>query len=349
MGEFRVMRSAVFLVTLFAMVQYPFAAFSELDMADAVDAVVVEWMNGHGIANAAVAVSLHGHLVKTFDHGFSARSDYPIGSLSKAITGLCVARMLDAGKLRLSDTIGQTLGPYFRKPGNPKPVDARFTSITIEQLLTHRSGLARNAFGENDASIEDSFRSITQSPLHADPGLSTDYSNSGYLVLGYIAQTLSGTDYQAACGGFFAKLTGGATGSIDPALLYRAPNGGWMESAANFAEFIAFLDPSTGGLGPSSRRWLYGLTGSIDNAVSDNGTDAPPCSIMSGSPAYGFGACVQRTAKGYRFYHNGAVVGRPGGSTFVVNEAGYAAVVIFDAERNYKSLYDALDRVLSAP
>ena len=353
MGKLCAMRTALFSMTLLSAMQFPSFAFAEPDvaesLADTVDTAVVNWMTAHGIANAAVAVSAHGHLIKTFDHGFSAHSDYAIGSLSKAITGFCVSKMLDGGKLRLSDTIGLLLHDYFEDSRNPKPVDRRFKSITIEQLLTHRSGLVRNAFGENDASIEDSFRSTTQTPLRSDPGSSTDYSNSGYLVLGYIAQTIAGRDYQAVCGDFFARLTGGVTGSIDPQLMYRAPNGGWIESAANFAKFIGFMDPETKGLGPVSREWLYGLAGSVGNAVSDNGVDAAPCAIMGGSPAYGFGACVQRTAKGYRSYHNGAVVGRPGGSTFVVNEAGYAAVVIFDAERNYKQLFDALDRVLSTP
>lgn len=318
-------------------------------LADAVDAAVSKWMIDYGIKNAEVAVSARGAIIKKFAHGWGANDPHSIGSLSKAITGLCVAHLLDTGQLHLSDTIGGTLHAYFANKANPAPVDDRFEGITVEQLLTHRAGLVRNAFEATERTIESSFRSATKVMLQAAPGTAVSYSNTGYLILGYIAQTIGKKPYGTLCGAGVDALTGGVSGSIEPSLNYRAPNGGWNESAESYARLLRFLDPLFHDLGANSRVWLGSLPGDVGYAKSDNGTDQPPCDLFKGSPAYAFGACILRTARGTRYYHDGAVVGKPGGSMFFVNEAGYTAVVIFDAERNYGQLFKALSHVLTSP
>ena len=323
-----------------------------IDLADSVDAAVVKWMSAYGIANAEVAVGAHGTVIKSYAHGWSPTDLHSIGSLSKGITGLCVSRLLDNGQLHLDDTIGGALSGYFATNGKPAPVDTRFKTITVEQLLTHRAGLRKNAFDpETDKSIADSFRSAETFKLLSAPGTTISYSNSGYLILGFIAQTVGGESYSSLCGADIKALTGGSVGNIEPSLNYRAPNGGWNESAVNYVKLLAFLDPqSQHYLGQSSRKWLDGLAGAAGYAASDNGTDLPPCNLFTGTPAYGFGACSQRTTRGTLYYHDGAVASKtPGGSMFFVNEAGYEAVVIFDAEKDYRQLFTALSGALTTP
>ncbi|MEO5757950.1 MAG: serine hydrolase domain-containing protein, partial [Mesorhizobium sp.] len=115
-------------------------------VADSVDAAVKSWMTEYNIADAEVAVALHQNLVGSYDHGWKPTERHPIASLSKAITGVCIAGMVDHKQLALTDTLGTVLAGYFqRNKGADGPKDPRFKAITIDELLTHRAGLEKNA------------------------------------------------------------------------------------------------------------------------------------------------------------------------------------------------------------
>ncbi len=116
---------------------------------------------------------------------------YKIGSISKTFTSTLVFQLIDEGKLRL-DT---KLAKYFPEIKNSE-------DITIKMMLNHHSGIF------NYTSHEDFF-SYYQEPQTADsmvkriaelepafkPGEKGDYSNSNYLLLGYILESITGKDY----------------------------------------------------------------------------------------------------------------------------------------------------------
>lgn len=327
------------------------------DVAENVDAAVTSWMADHRIADAEVAVALRKDIVGAFDHGWKATDRQPVASLSKAITGICIAGLVDHNQLSLDEPLGTVLAGYFarnHKGGGPK--DPRFKAITIEELLTHRAGLKKNAFDDkNDHSVAASFRTTTQAMLDFDPGSTISYSDSGYLVLGYIAQLIGGRAYPATCGKVFTRLGMPATaGVIDKTLAARAPNGGWDISAADYARFLYAFDPKSGALGLTTRQWLDARPGEPGYA---KGRKSPPtqapCPRFSGKPAYGLGVCMKRTARGTQYYHDGLLhhhmpdYPKTGGSFFFVNEAGYAAVVIFSGENDGKT-YAALEKSVIA-
>lgn len=304
-------------------------------VADSVDAAVKLWMAGYGISDAEVAVSLHKNIVGAYAHGWKPTDRHPIASLSKAITGVCIAGMVDNKQLALTDSVGSVLAGYFKRDnGANAPKDPRFTAITIDQLLTHRAGLVKNAFDDkNDHSVNASFKTATQTMLQSDPGSATSYSDSGYLILGYIAQTLGKQAYSDVCGKVFTRLGMPANaGIIDDTLVARAPNGGWDISAQDYAKFLYAFDKQSGILGATTRQWL----------------DALP-----GKTSYGLGAYMKHTALGTRYYHDGLLhhhmpdYPKTGGSFFFVNEAGYAAVVIFSGENDGKA-YGALEKSVIA-
>src|SRR5688500_15417390 len=59
---------------------------------------------------------------------------YDIGSLTKQFTAALVLKLVDRGKLSLTDSIGRHL----------KGLPTQWNAILIEQLLNHTSGLARD-------------------------------------------------------------------------------------------------------------------------------------------------------------------------------------------------------------
>jgi CubicO group peptidase (beta-lactamase class C family) len=304
-------------------------------VAESVDRAVTSWMKDYHIANAEVAVALHQNLVGSYDHGWKPTERHPIASLSKAITAVCIAGLVDDKRLAFADTLGSVLAGYFKRDnGANAPKDPRFTTITIDELLTHRAGLVDNAFNDaNDHSVSASFKTATQTMLQTDPGSAMSYSDSGYLILGYIAQVLGNQAYSNVCGKVFTRLGMPANaGVIDETLMPRAPNGGWDISAQDYAKFLYAFDKQSDVLGPMTRQWL----------------DALP-----GKQVYGLGTFMKRTARGTQYFHNGLVhhhkpnYPKTGGSFFFVNEAGYAAVVIFSGE-NVPKTYGALQKAVAA-
>jgi len=94
------------------------------------------------------------------------------------------------GRLSVDDKIGKHLSA----------IPDSWTNITIRNLLTHGSGI-KNYTGLNGFELT---RHLTQSqfidalrnrPLDFQPGESFSYCNSGFNLLGYIIENVSGTNY----------------------------------------------------------------------------------------------------------------------------------------------------------
>jgi CubicO group peptidase (beta-lactamase class C family) len=117
---------------------------------------------------------------------------YQIGSLTKQFTAIIILQFQEQLKLSVSDPLSKYIPDY---PNGDR--------ITIEHLLTHTSGIvnytkdelfmANNAI--NPISIEDLIRRFKNLPLEFTPGEKYSYSNSGYILLGYIIQKISGKSY----------------------------------------------------------------------------------------------------------------------------------------------------------
>jgi CubicO group peptidase (beta-lactamase class C family) len=116
---------------------------------------------------------------------------FMIGSVSKHVTAVAILLLEEAGKLSTEDTIEA----YF-----PELQDS--DRITIEQLLTHSSGVADiyslPRFGitaGRAGSFEDAIADVVAAPLDFEPGTRFQYSNGGYTLLAAIVEQASGLEY----------------------------------------------------------------------------------------------------------------------------------------------------------
>jgi CubicO group peptidase (beta-lactamase class C family) len=152
--------------------------------------------------NGTVLVSQHGKILLHKGYGFrntadSSRNDtgtiFQLGSITKQFTAAVILKLEEEKKLSLQDKVSR----FF--PDFPKG-----DSITVEHLLTHTSGIYnytndRN-FMENEvskpASREKIMALFKDKPLNFSPGKGWDYSNSGYCLLGYIAEVAAGKPYE---------------------------------------------------------------------------------------------------------------------------------------------------------
>lgn len=118
---------------------------------------------------------------------------FALASLNKMFTALLVAQLQEQGKLAFGDKVGTFL------PDWPQ-ADVR-DKVSIDNLLTHTSGLgvywgpahdAKAATLDTAAEYGELFHDDTPA---AEPGKRFRYSNNGYVLLGMIAERVSGKDY----------------------------------------------------------------------------------------------------------------------------------------------------------
>ncbi len=139
----------------------------------------VLWQEAFGHADAG------GRIANTPETRFN------VASMGKMFTAVAIGQLADAGRLRFDDPIARHL------PGLPPEIGA----ITIDQLLTHRSGLRDYFRPDNRTAIQSARTAADLLPIAlADglafaPGSAFAYSNSGYVVLGAIVERLSGLSY----------------------------------------------------------------------------------------------------------------------------------------------------------
>jgi CubicO group peptidase (beta-lactamase class C family) len=108
-------------------------------------------------------------------------------------TAVAIAQLVEAGKLKFSDTLGSVLPDY--------PNREAATNVTIHHLLTHSAGVGDPFESPNHKSgftarrQSDWFPLFALEPLKFKPGTRHDYSNGGYVVLAAIIEKLSGQSF----------------------------------------------------------------------------------------------------------------------------------------------------------
>jgi CubicO group peptidase (beta-lactamase class C family) len=114
---------------------------------------------------------------------------YNIGSMAKQFTAALVLKLVDRGTLSLTDSVGRYL----------KGLRPEWNAITIEQLLNHTSGLARDfaqVGPEADNVPGDALIAIAaRDTLVSKPGTAYAYSNTGYMLLGVLIEKVYAKPY----------------------------------------------------------------------------------------------------------------------------------------------------------
>ena len=156
----------------------------------------------NGLFSGTVLVAEHGEVIFESAYGYADRewmvpntpdTRFRIASISKRFTMILVFQLYDEGIIDLNGTITDYIPEYSGPGGN---------EITVQQLLTHSSGIAGESAVQDLDDIErhswtkeDLLHHIEGYELQFQPGEQNGYSNFGYFLLGVILERASGHSY----------------------------------------------------------------------------------------------------------------------------------------------------------
>lgn len=117
---------------------------------------------------------------------------FQIGSMTKQFTAVAILMLEQQGKLHVKDPLSKYL-PDFPNGGN----------ITLHHLLTHTSGIqdylrmkTLPTIAQKEMTPEMVIDFFKNEPVNSAPGEKYAYNNSGYFLLGYVVEKVSGTTYK---------------------------------------------------------------------------------------------------------------------------------------------------------
>ncbi len=126
----------------------------------------------------------------------TAKTLFRIASMSKSFTAMAILKLRDEGKLSLTDPASKYI-PEMKGTG---ALTQDAPAITIQNLLTMSAGFPEdNPWGDRqlDAPDEELLKQVSEGiSFSTVPGVTFEYSNLGFALLGKIITNVSGMPYQ---------------------------------------------------------------------------------------------------------------------------------------------------------
>lgn len=185
--------------------------FADAETASPIDSVLADGVETGRIPGViAIAATSEGIIYEgaagfrdiSSNTGMTVDTITRIASMTKAITSVAVMQLVEQGKLKLDDPVGDYLPQLkdvevlegFNADDTPLLRPAR-SAVTVRQLLTHTSGYVYEIWNENAAryaslgySAGDGFEDV---PLAFDPGMKWEYGINTD-ILGVLVEAVSG-------------------------------------------------------------------------------------------------------------------------------------------------------------
>jgi CubicO group peptidase (beta-lactamase class C family) len=162
---------------------------ADLAGRDSFSGAVLAQFNGNEVCRG-----VWGEASKRYGVPNAIDTKFNLGSMNKMFTAVCIAQLVDRGKLSFDDPVGKHLPDY--------PNEAVRETVTLHHLLSHTSGMGSHFTEEFIEGAKDQYRHFTSylslfadEPLAFEPGERFAYSNAGFFVLGMIVEAASGESY----------------------------------------------------------------------------------------------------------------------------------------------------------
>jgi CubicO group peptidase (beta-lactamase class C family) len=167
------------------------------------------------------------------------RTKFRLGSITKQFTATVVLMLERQGKLKVEDPVSKYV------PGAP----AAWKKVTIHHLLTHTSGIPSfTSFPDYIKTMTlpspaaETVKRFRDKPLEFEPGSQFRYSNSGYVLLGYLIEKITGQSYEELVGKWiFGPLGMKDTGYDHPERILKNRASGYSNAGKTLAN-ARYLD-----------------------------------------------------------------------------------------------------------
>jgi CubicO group peptidase (beta-lactamase class C family) len=286
-------------------------------------------MRAHHVAGMACLVLKNGQPATRFFAGnaslewpsrVDANTVFEIGSVSKQFAAASILLLVEDGKLSLDDPVSK----FFTN------APTAWKGVTVRHLLSHTSGI-RSYDGLDGFELR---RHLTQAqfierlaaqPMNFAPGEDWSYCNSGYNLLGYIVENVSGKnywDFLQEC--IFTPLQMTHTTRRDPWLVIPHRAAGYVftngvQAARDYDLTDLFAAGAMVSTASDLAKWDAALTGDRLLNASSRQLWWTPARLNSGKDvesklhdqpgAYGLGWFI-RTVNGHRYVgHTGITSG----------------------------------------
>ena len=152
------------------------------------------WLAAVPAVGLAVAVTDRRQTLYTAGLGYAdlaahspvtADTTFQIGSIGKSMTALALLQLVDARRFDLNAPLSTHL-PWFAMP-------SRYKAITLRHVLSHTAGLPAGTDFTPAARYEGFALRDTEAAW--EPGTRFHYSNTGYKLLGWLLEDITGQDY----------------------------------------------------------------------------------------------------------------------------------------------------------
>ena len=185
---------------------------------------------------------------------------FRLGSITKQFTAAAILLLEEEGKLKLEDPVRS------HWPEAPRSWD----KVTIFHLLTHTSGMPQpdDTWRFSEGPAEETVSHFRDKPLEFEPGTEYRYSNSGFILLAYLIERVSGQTYSDFLQERILKPLGMKDSGVEsngPIVLNRAS--GYADGDDGFVNAAYLSMPSSIGSGAlystteDLLRWTQGLFG----------------------------------------------------------------------------------------
>lgn len=266
----------------------------------------------------AVLVARNGEILLSQGYGPADRdknlpntpqTKYRIASLTKQFTAMAILMLQAQDKLNVQDPICRYISEC----------PTIWQDITIHHLLTHTAGMPELPDPElpkdKPTTPEQMIALLKDKPLDFAPGARWSYSNTGYIVLGYIIEQASGLTYEAFLQQYiFEPLQMSDTGydhnDGSLAIGYTGYHGQWTE-----ADYIDMTVPyAAGGLYSTVEdiyRWDQALYTEqlISKELLDDMFTPYVTAPSFGDMEYGYGWLIGKSFDNQIVWHPGEIEG----------------------------------------
>jgi CubicO group peptidase (beta-lactamase class C family) len=168
------------------------------------DGILEPYLKRHSLPAIAAAVFKDGVIIAAGSVGTRRAGEmipvtihdrYHIGSDTKAFTSLLAGQFVQAGKLRWHSTLAEVF------PELKSSMNSEFAKITLEELLSHSSGLSDASIADivtgsylQDGNMDEVrywiVKQLAPKPLDHPRGSKFDYSNLGYTLAGAVLERI---------------------------------------------------------------------------------------------------------------------------------------------------------------